>query len=132
AYLAQGKLYLKNGDAAARLIESQFAQQAVERDMRTRQRNEWKTRGKGGPDLFSSRLLWRADLGDPAARRIDICGVTRGADGALVFALDTDHVGGLFLHDPADGSERRLFHRNRFRCRDLARHPSQELVALSL
>lgn len=133
AYLANGKLFLKRAGASADPIESQFAQEMVEQAIRARERSEWKSQSQTGR-LMSGRALWGdLDTEDPAARRIHISGITRGArDGTLLYALDTDRVGGLFLYDLGEGSERRLFHNPNFRARHLSRHPARDLVAFSL
>jgi hypothetical protein len=66
--------------------------------------------------------------GRPAPRHL-----TRGGpDGQLLYALDTDTVGGLFEYAPREDQERRVFHRNRFRARDLCRHPVDGTLAFSV
>jgi hypothetical protein len=78
-------------------------------------------------------MLWAAGNNRGDLRRVRITAVAQGArPGELVYALDTDQVGGLFVYDPTDKSERRLFHRNEFRARDLCRRPSGETIALSM
>lgn len=131
AYLAQGRLYVKDGDAEPREIESRFVEQANERARKTEERNAWKASGGDGPDMFSGRMLWR-DQGPRGIKRIQIKGVTGGEGQMILFALDTDLVGGLFEHNPADKSERRLFHKQGFRGQHLAKHPRNDSVALSV
>lgn len=69
---------------------------------------------------------------DPQVLRIQITAVTRGADGQLLYALETDRIGGLLTFDPGAGRERRLFHRENFRVSDLDRHPELPLTACSV
>ena len=116
---------------AAALVESAFAQGLVDRAARGRQRNNWKSRGTWW-NLNPTRMV--ADAEAPAdVRRIRITGVTRGgAEGQLLYALDTDTVGGLFEYAPREDQERRVFHRNRFRARDLCRHPADGTLAFSV
>lgn len=133
AYLANGKLFLKQEGQSALPIESQFAQEMIEQAIRSRERNEWKTRSQTGRLMSGRPLLGDTDDEDPTARRIHISGITRGdPEGTLLYALDTDRVGGLFLYDPSEGSERRLFHNPNFRARHLSRHPAWGMVAFSL
>ncbi len=135
AYLAEGKLYLKFGEMAVRPIESPFAQNILDRNAQNRERNQWKGRGTPG-NPFSGGMVWGGAARDnqmDALRPINITGITRGTqDGELIYALDTGQVGGLFSYDTHTDFESRLFHKNEFRAHDLARHPSQEIIALSL
>ena len=132
AYLATGKLFLKRDGKAPEPIESAFAQEMIEDAIRRREKSEWKTKGQTG-GFMSGGALWGAgDEGDPANRRIHISGITQGRrDGELLYALDTDQVGGLFVYDVGERTERRLFHNHRFRARHLSRHPSRPQVAFS-
>jgi hypothetical protein len=69
----------------------------------------------------------------PEVRRVQYTGIARGENaGELLYALDTDHVGGLFSFKLNEQHERRLLHRNQFRCRDLARNPKDGTLAMSL
>jgi hypothetical protein len=130
AYIAEGKLYLKEGAAAARLLDSPFVQGILDRVSRDQQRNDWKSRTW----QLSRALVPVPNAGAVAEiRRVQYTGVSRGEGSRqLVYAIDTDHVGGLFSFDIADGHERRLFHRNQFRANDLVRHPTDGTLALSL
>ena len=130
AYLAEGKLYVKQGALAARLIESAFAQGVIDRAVQNRERHDWKSHNSlgGAPLWFGNRRAEDSDL-----RTIHFTGLTRGSQaGEIIYALDTGHVGGLFTYDIASDSECRLFHKQEFRAQDLARHPTQDLIALSV
>jgi hypothetical protein len=133
AYLAEGKLYVSREGRAPELVSSPFVQGILDRVSRDRQRNEWKTKGAGWQ--FGAGGLRSAMPGAPAAelRRVQYTGISRGQEpGELLYALDTDHVGGLFSFKLDEQYERRLIHRNQFRCRDLARNPGDGTLALSL
>ena len=135
AYLAEGKLYMKRGVAAPRLIDSPFVQQMLDRIQRSRERHDWKNQGMAwqvGAGGFGGFMGGRAMM--PAeVRRVRFSGLTRGnKPGELLYALDTDHVGGLFVYDTSAQSERRLYHRNQFRAANLSRHPKDETLAVSL
>ena len=131
AYLAQGKLYRKAEGKPAGLIESRFAQDMIDRAVRGRERNEWKAKSATG-QIMAGPMLW-GSVQDPTSRRIHISGITRGAKhGELIYALDTDSVGGFFAYDVSEQYERRLFHRNNFKAQHLSRHPAKELMACAL
>src|SRR5258708_16847893 len=66
-------------------------------------------------------------------RRIRFSGVTSAGDGKqLLYSLDTDHVGGLFQYELADGFERRLYHRQQLRINDVARHLGDGTLVFSM
>ncbi len=127
AYLSRGRLYFKLGDLAARQIDSQFGQDIVSRTVQRQQRNEWKTQSANNP--FSGAMLWGMDQNDPSRLRVAIGAVGGGTrDGELLFALETDAVGGLFAYDWDKGEEKRLFHREALHVRDIDVHPDSHLI----
>lgn len=133
AYLAGGKLFLKRPGADAAPIESQYAQEVIDDAMRSRQRNEWKTRSQTGRIMSGGTPWGGGDPSDPSTRRVEITGVTQGPQaGALIYALEMDRVGGLFSYDVEEAHEQRLYHHNQFRARHLARDPMEPRVAFSL
>jgi hypothetical protein len=134
AYLAEGKLYLFDPTAAApRLVESPFVQGILDRVERNRERNDWKNQGAGWNLTPQAMMGLPGMAGAPVeTRRIRFTGVTDAGRGQLLYALDTDHVGGLFCRDLVEDHERRLLHRQQFRARDVARRASDGMLALSL
>jgi len=130
AYLADGKLYLvEGGRDRTRLIESPFVQEMLDRQQRSRQRFGWQDQG----------MMWQLTqmrIGLPVqrelARPVRLTGVARGADGELLYSLQSGAVGGLFAWTRADGYERRIIHRNEFRPSDITVHAVDATVALSL
>ena len=130
AYLSQGKLFFKLNDLAVRQIDSRFGHDVINRTIQRQQRNEWKTQGQGTP--FGGAMLWGVTQGDQRAIHVQISGVTNGTrEGEMLFGLETEGVGGLFLYDWSKDEERRLFHKENLRIRDLARQPETDLVACS-
>ncbi len=127
AYLSRGKLYFKLGDLAARQIDSQFGLDIVNRSIQRQQRNEWKAQSANNP--FSGAMLWGMDQNDPGRLRVAIAAVSSGTrDGELLFALETDAVGGLFAYDWDKGEEKRLFHREAMHVRDIDVQPDSHLI----
>lgn len=137
-YVAEGKLYLKRpGADAATLIESTFAQELIDRAQRGRDRNGWRQQGmmwnfgSGGRGILPPGM----PDGPPAeVRRVRFTGISPGGAGAaeIYYALDTDHVGGLFQYDLREGYERRLYHAHEFRAHHLSRHPTSGQLAMSV
>lgn len=133
AYLAEGKLYVSRDGRAPELVSSPFVQGILDRVARDRQRNEWKTKGGGWQFGAGGLRTVMPGAAQPELRRVQYTGIARAREpGELLYALDTDHVGGIFSYKFDEQNERRLIHRNQFRCRDLARKPKDETLAMSL
>lgn len=81
AYLAQGQLYVKEGSAEARLVQSRFAGEVKDRALQIQRRHDWKTQGRGA-QFMRGGALWGAGSDDPAGMRIAITSISGGtADG---------------------------------------------------
>lgn len=132
AYLAKGRLHVKDGDGAPRVLESQFGLAVRDRAVRSNQLHSWKTEGRGAR-FMSGGAMWGAPARDPAAMRIAVTSLGRAREpGRLLYALETDEVAGLFALDVKSGEETRLFHGNTFRVQHPAARPEVELVACSV
>lgn len=132
AYLSQGRLFLKTGDAPARGITSKFGEEALQRAVELHQRQAWKTEARGN-QFLGGAFLWGANEFDPRRVRLDVPAVTRGANpNELLYVLQTDTFGGLFAFDWHDDRERRIMHKSNLRARDISRHPSLPLIAYAL
>ena len=133
AFLANGKLFLQRPGGQPGEVESRFAQELIDQAIRSFEKNEWKTRSATGQLMSGRGLLGGPGGGDPTSRRIRFTGLARtNTPGAMLYSLDTEAVGGLFLYDISEEYEQRLFHNQRFRARHLAPHPRRDLVAFSL
>ena len=130
AYLAEGKLYLAAPGEKPDLVESHFAQEILDRQERNRQRHDWKQSGMA----WNLTRMPGLPVPDGAARPIRITCLSRARDGAgeLAYALETEAVGGLFFWERKTGYERRLFHRAEFHANDLAIHPVDGTIAVSV
>lgn len=132
AFLAGGRLFVKDGDDDARAFDSKFGQTVRDRAVRSAQKNAWKMQGTGA-QFMRGGALWGAQGRDTSVLRIAITGVSRAAEpGRLLYALDTDDIVGLFNLDPATGDEKRLFHSNDHRLRFPCGRPGQERVVCSV
>lgn len=132
AYLAAGKLYLKDGQSEPRLVESQFGQSVRDRAVQIRDRNAWKTQGTGA-FFMSGGMLRGGRHHDPAAMPISITGISQGcAPGELVYALDTSEIGGIFRLRNHGAEEQRLLHTADFRMSRLQASLTADRIACVL
>ena len=131
AFLAEGKLYVKAGALAVRPIDSPFADGVLDRVQTNAERHGWRNRGSAG-DPFS-QMRWGGRPGQPTdVRVVRMTGLSITPTGELLYSLDTGNVGGLFTYDLREDYENRVFHKQDFQAKDLAHHPVESLIALSL
>lgn len=126
AYLSRGRLFLQSQTEEIQ-VESEFGAEMEKRAVRRQQQNEW--RGQNEDSAFGQ--LWGGrGAGENTNFNLRIASVARGAEADnLLFVLNTNNVGGLFLYDMTEKVERRLVHKQEFFIRDLDRHlESDELV----
>ena len=124
AFLSNRKLHVcKNG--ATRLVESDFERTVRERAASIERRHGWKTQGRGAKFMGGA---WAAHADVKNEVPVLLTGLTAGADGALLYSLETDAVSGIFLLDAA-GVETRLFHTADVRVRHAALHPDGAMLA---
>ena len=131
AYVAEGKLFWQSAGALATPVDSVFVQTILDRVETNRSRNDWKSGGLS----WNLGGLKRAGLpSGPVAevRRIRFSGVAAAETQEMVYAIETDYVGGLFHYDLSNGYERRLYHGNQFRATDLARHDGDGTLAFTV
>ncbi len=129
-FISQGGLHLLHEGGATTRLESAFGRSLRDRAAQIHQRHAWKTEGRGAQ--FMSGMLWGAQPRDTGEFPILITGVTRGpSPGDLLYTLETNDVGGVFLVDNA-GIEKRLFHTADFRLRHLSLSPDGAMIAASV
>jgi hypothetical protein len=127
--LSQGRLFLKNGEAA-KLVESQYGREVVQRALQRQHKNKWKSEGEGA--LFSRGSLWGVAGEDPAAIRVHVSAIAPGTNpGQVFYALDTDTVSGLFSYDIEQNKETRIFHRENLHIKELSQSVDHNLLACS-
>ena len=131
-YLAKGKLHLLEDGKSPRLIESRFGQSVRDRAVRISQRDSWKHEGPGAR-FMSGGLLWGADRNDPAEMRIAMKGLSRGPEpGGILYALETDDMGGIFSVKTVEMEEQRLFHHAKYFVEHLNASPGHDLIACAI
>ncbi|HEY9869254.1 MAG TPA: hypothetical protein V6D08_08820 [Candidatus Obscuribacterales bacterium] len=130
AFISQGRLYVKGGEAEPHLLESDFALEAAARSIQLQQKKAWKM--QGGSALIPGSALWGTSLDAGSVPRMNFAGVCRGsAPGEILYALTTNAVGGMFAYNAAERKETRLFHREGLWLRDLDRSEEEGLIACS-
>lgn len=135
AYLARGRLHVRFPNKPPEEIESPFARQYIERQLRDREIDGWKGRsgvwagmGMAPPGLEQ----WQA-AGGPAIDMPRVVALARDqGPRKLLYALALGNVGGLFRYDLNLEQEWRLMHKEAFAPRDVAVHPQTATLALSL
>lgn len=133
AYIARGILHVRPASGgAAKVLESPFAESIRTRATRIHERNAWKTRGSSA--LFQRGAApWGAPKFDPTRIRIRLDGICGGRKpGEILYALQTDDVGGLFARDAATGEEKRLFHSASLHVRQPAARSDGALIVCSV
>jgi hypothetical protein len=129
AYLADGKVHLKLGDAPPRIVESPFIDSVRSREASIVQRNAWKS--EGATALVAGRLGGGTE--EPGGTFAAITGLSQGrVPGELLYSIQTSAVTGLFALDSATGEEKRLFHANQYRLEAASTRPGLDVVACSL
>lgn len=112
AWLAQGKVRLKQPGEPPRTVESRFGQSIRDRVVRSQQRHAWKMGGQG-EKFLSSMMLWGRAPKDPAAVRIAITSLCRGsAAGQMLYSLETDDLCAVLSLENLGEEERRLWNKN--------------------
>src|SRR6266850_4103589 len=112
AWLAQGKVRLKQPGEPPRTVESRFGQSIRDRVVRSQQRHAWKMGGEG-EKFLSSMMLWGRAPKDPAAVRVSITSLCRGAAaGQMLYSLETDDLCAVLAIENLGEEERRLWNKN--------------------
>lgn len=133
AWISRGRLFVKRGTADVVEIESDFAKNSLERELRRSSNNSWKGRSGVWGEMGMAPpggAPWES--GDPI-RQIRFVAVAPG-DGPneLYYVLDLGAVGGLFSYDMERDEETRLMHSQTFQAKDLSRHPLDRQIAVSV
>lgn len=133
AYLADGRLYLHNGEAKPRELTSAFVREFEERQAKQQKVHGWKEQSFVWGEMGMSRPDMQQWNQVPGQRQVRFRSLDRGPDaGHLTYLVDFGHMTGLFQYDPAADLERRLFHRNNYPAQDLHRHHATGKLAMSV
>lgn len=113
AYLAQGKVRLKVGDQPPRTVESPYADQIREREVRAQQRNSWKSQGGG---FLSGPMLWGQRGAAQGPSPVTVTSISVAPDrGRLIYSLESGSLCALLATENFGAEERRLWNNNNFK-----------------
>lgn len=120
AYLAQGKVRVKAGNAAPRTVDSPYGNSIREKEVRAQQKHSWKSSGGGGGSPFGGAMIWgKAGMSQDVPLAItSICGGREA--GGLLYSLESGSLCALLEAASLGAEERRLWNDNRTRIRHLA------------
>lgn len=132
AYVSQGKLYIKSGDAPEALHESPFARGIRDRALELQRRHAWKT-GGSEERMIPRAALWGAGAGNPAMVRIDFNSVAaQGGAPGILYSVISREISGVLAHQEGNGAELRLLHTADFRVTHVASQPGTGRIAMSI
>lgn len=135
AFIAEGRLFLKDGDRPLREIESTFARDAVARHQRAAELDGWKRESVWGSGLGTGipALEQFQQSAGPAGPVIRFRHVCPGPEPYhLYYVVQIDVVVGVFQYDIANDQETRLLHKDNFPLQTLVRHADHDLYAMSI
>ena len=133
AWISRGRLFVQKAGTPVRELESDFAKQALQRELRDNQLNAWKGRsGVWGNLGMQPPGVAPWENPDPR-RQIRFVSMAKGESSEeLFYVLDMGAVGGLFSYDMEADIEKRLVHRQGFVLRHLSRHAVDGELAMAL
>jgi hypothetical protein len=118
AYLAQGKIRLKQGQLAPRTIDSAYANSIREKAVRAQQKHSWKSAGDDGSP-FSAMLWGKPATGGQIPLAItSICGGKE--PGTLLYSVESGSLCALLEVGHLGAEERRLWNDNRTQIRHVS------------
>jgi hypothetical protein len=127
AFLSNGLLFLREPGGPLRQLHSPYAQEALERRERARERHGWKkgtsfgiTAGGGMRDF------------DPADKPLAATSAAFDGNRDLLYFLKDEGIGGLFRREAGSGKELRLLLRQNLHLTHLALSPDDTIAASSM
>jgi len=119
AYLAQGKIRIKNDNEPPRTIDSAYGNSIREKAVRTQQKHSWKSAGND-MSPFSGAVLW-GKAAMPADIPLAITSICGGKEaGGLVYSLESGSLCALVEVSQLGTEERRLWNDNRTQIRHVS------------
>ncbi|NEQ46788.1 MAG: hypothetical protein F6K00_25905 [Leptolyngbya sp. SIOISBB] len=112
AYLAQGKLYIKSNNQAAREIESEFGRSVQQRRLQVERRQAMRNRSIQA--MLQPSTSNQQNHQTEATVPVHITSICRTERDHLLYTLESAEMGGLFQYDPVRQNEQRLFHNTEF------------------
>jgi hypothetical protein len=126
AFLSNGLLFCREAGGEVQQVHSPYAQEAMDRRERARERHGWKEGTSFG--IAAGRGMRSFD---PADKPLQATSAAYQRNGDLLYFLKDDNVGGLFRRESATGNELRVLLRQNFDLADLALSPDGAMLAAS-
>jgi hypothetical protein len=120
AFISGGKLFYQTPGQELRELQSPYVQSVMDRMERSRQLHAWKE----GTSL-AMNFAGRGRGGDASSQALQIQTISAQftGDGRVLYFLKDDSFGGLFEYTIADGTEKRLVHKQNLSLEDLRLSP---------
>lgn len=130
AYLAQGKIRIKTGDAPPRTVDSVYGNSLREKAVRAQQRHSWKSQGDSSP---LGAALW----GNKAAMQSDvpimITSVCASKEtGGLIYSLESGTLCALLELGQLGAEEKRIWNDHRTKVRHVTVSPETGDMVFSI
>jgi len=131
--ISDGALWLVEGDAPARQMESAFAAEAMARAEKERKLDGWKTAPRDDyKGIIPANMLWGGRKGSSDSPPPRFRHAVRGRDAdSLYYMIDLRGSTGLFHYRISDRKETRLFHHAQFRSHGMAYDPDRDALIVS-
>lgn len=112
AFIADGRLYIRDHRGSVKEIESSFIRDKVERADRSKTYAGWK--GQSSPEdmYFGAPVVWGRQSAPAMVANFRFQHVLLAGENRLYYTLTNNVVTGLFEYDLAEQFETRLFHKN--------------------
>jgi hypothetical protein len=115
AFLAQGRIRIKEGKLAPRTVDSIYGNSIREKAVRAQQKHSWKAAGENASPFGAALWGKSATSGQIPIAITSICG---GKDpGALLYSLESGSLCALLEVENLGGEERRVWNDNRTQIR---------------
>ncbi|MCA9063052.1 MAG: hypothetical protein KDA96_08335 [Planctomycetaceae bacterium] len=133
AWISRGRLFIRKPDEQPYEIESAFARNALQREMRNDELNAWKGRSGVWGNLGMAPPGTAPWEDENSRRRIFFRTIAAGEkESELFYVLDMGAIGGLFSYNLEEDLERRLVHRQGFVLNGISRHPEDGRLAFAM
>lgn len=131
--IADGGLWLMEGEAPARQIESAFVAEATARAEKGRRLEGWKTAPREDyQGIIPANMLWGGRQGGKDSPPPRFRHAVRGLDAdSIYYMIDLHGSSGLFHYKPSENKETRLFHHAQYRSHGMAFDPDREAIIVS-
>lgn len=124
AFLANGQLFCRERGGELKQVHSTYAQEAMDRHERSRERHSWKQGTSFGIAAGGGMRSFEAG-GVPLL----VTSAAFEANGDLLYFLKDDSIGGLFRREAASGTEQRVLLKQNLHLADLSPSPDGALLA---